>query len=90
MREIIDACYAEAKSLLGENLDILKNMTAELLKVEILEGDALAEFLGKDRITDYSKHMTESAPVGDDHAASEHAPDEEDPDNVGQNLDRAG
>ncbi len=90
VREIIDACYAEAKSLLDAHLDVLKNMTAALLKVEILEGDALAEFLGKDRITDYSKHMTESAPVENEHESSEQAPSEDDPDNVGQNLDRAG
>lgn len=90
VREIIDNCYDEAKRILAENLDVLKSMTAELLKVEILEGDALAQFLGKDRITDYSEHMKNgSGPVADDPSKDEEAPSGDDP-NVGHNLDKEG
>ncbi|MCB1059394.1 MAG: ATP-dependent zinc metalloprotease FtsH [Calditrichaeota bacterium] len=91
VRELIDTCYDEAKQILSENIDVLKDMTAELLKVEILEGDALAQFLGKDRITDYSEHMN-GAPIHDEPEHQEEetpSDDEEDPD-VGQNLDREG
>jgi cell division protease FtsH len=90
VRELIDVCYVEAKRILSEHLDVLKSMTAELLKVEILEGDALAEFLGKDRITDYSEHM-HGAPIHTDTDSpdEEESTEEEDP-NVGNNLDREG
>ena len=89
VRTIIDTCYEEAKRILGEHVDLLRDMTTELLKVEILEGDALAQFLGKDRITDYSAHAATVTP--DEPAATEGqtSPDEDDP-NVGKKVDRAG
>ncbi|MBL0062643.1 MAG: ATP-dependent zinc metalloprotease FtsH [bacterium] len=93
VREIIDNCYDEAKRLLSENLDVLRNMTTELLKVEILEGDALAEFLGKDRITDFAAHMHDGkGPIVEEPAKSDDdAPStDEDDSNVGKTLDREG
>jgi len=93
VRQIIDNCYDEAKRLLSENLDVLRSMTTELLKVEILEGDALAEFLGKDRITDFAAHMHDGkGPIVEEPAKSDDdAPsDDEDDSNVGHKLDREG
>ncbi|MCC6475427.1 ATP-dependent zinc metalloprotease FtsH [bacterium] len=86
VKEIIDRCYTEALQILRGNQDLLRNMAAELLKVEMLEGDKLAEFLGKDRITDYSEHIqTKDAPE-----PPAESPKEDDDDSVGHNLDKSG
>jgi len=96
VREIVEKCYDEAKRILADHLDLLKDMATELLSVEILEGDALAEFLGKDRITDYSQHLNGSLLQTEEPDESESSKEGDDPSsegddpNVGHNLDKAG
>lgn len=86
VKEIIDRCYAEALQILGDNVELLRNMTAELLKVEMLEGDKLAEFLGKDRTTDYSEHLQDKT-KSDAPPENLSAPDDE---ALGNKLDKSG
>jgi len=88
VRTIIDTCYEDAKRILTEHLDVLKDMTQELLKVEILEGDPLAKYLGKDRITDYSVHA--ETPTPEASAGEAEKPNSEEDPNLGTNLDREG
>ena len=88
VKAIVDSCYERAVSILREDLDTLKAMTAKLLEEEILEGDALAEFLGKEAITDFSEaeaSTTEPTPSAESHSDSE----DSDAD-VGRNVDRSG
>jgi cell division protease FtsH len=53
VKRIVDYCYDQAKGILRENFDLLKQMTERLLVVEVLEGDELRHFLGEGA-TDFS------------------------------------
>lgn len=90
VRQIIDGCYDEAKQILADNIDTLKAMTEELLKVEMLEGEPLAKYLGKDRITDYSEHVNSFVPVPEEPTESVPDESEDNPDDLGHKVDREG
>jgi cell division protease FtsH len=55
IKNIVDECYARALNILRENSDLLNAMAKRLLEVEVLEGDALREFLGAERTTDFTR-----------------------------------
>ncbi|HEY3294806.1 MAG TPA: ATP-dependent zinc metalloprotease FtsH [bacterium] len=101
IRRIVDECYEKAKDILRENFDLLKEMSTKLLEVEVLEGEALRDFLGAEATTDFSRMD------GDEHPgitisptpASESQPDangnvppdiKEDTPGMGKNVDRKG
>jgi len=46
-KRIIEECYGRAKGLLEQNLEALKRIAEELLKVEVLEGKRLDELLAE-------------------------------------------
>lgn len=60
VRKIVDDCYDNARRILAENETLLRDMTAKLLEVEVLEGDKLREFLGAENTTDFSMIANES------------------------------
>jgi cell division protease FtsH len=85
VKRIVDECYAHAKSILQAEFDLLKRMAETLLEVETLEGDALREFLGADRTTDFSR----SDGGGEEGPSSDKSPQQGEQD-VGGNVDRTG
>ena len=53
--EIINSCYAHAKSLLEENKDILENMKDALLKYETIDADQIDDLMNRREVRPPSK-----------------------------------
>ncbi|MGD9983635.1 MAG: ATP-dependent zinc metalloprotease FtsH [Porticoccaceae bacterium] len=50
VRRIIDECYARAKGLLEENLDILHAMKAALMEYETLDADQVSDLMARRKV----------------------------------------
>jgi cell division protease FtsH len=92
IRRIVDQCYENAKQILRDNFELLKNMATNLLEVEVLEGDALREFLGADATTDFSNMDGSKSSDSSEQSADGKLPSDDNSEetDVGKNVDRTG
>ncbi|RQV99245.1 hypothetical protein EH220_02020 [bacterium] len=91
VKQIVDDCYTKALEILRNEIDNLRAMTMKLLEVEVMEGEALVEFLGREAITDFSEELKagQNTPTEENSTDSESGStnDEED---IGRKIDSTG
>ena len=93
VKQIVDDCYVKALQILRDEEDNLRAMTKKLLEVEVLEGEGLVEFVGRDAITDFSEELKlkPSQPESKEDSTETDPKDvEEDDDDLGHKIDSSG
>lgn len=94
VKQLVDECYSKALEILRNEIDNLKAMTQKLLEVEVLEGEALVEFVGREAITDFSEELKAGEAKQEEEdtteSESESAEPEDDDENLGHKIDSTG
>lgn len=83
IKAIIDECYADAKKILEDNIDILHSMTKALMEYETLDADQVADLMNRQPVRRPKDWDDDNAGLGEgDLLTPEQKPDDGEPVNI--------